>query len=296
MAATHRTRMDRAFDIFNYTVLTFVLIVVLYPLYTVVISSISDPDLVNSGKVWLFPRGITFEGYERIFSDSSIWLGYRNSLLYMTVGTVVNVSLTLTSGYALSRADLAGRNFFMLLITFTMFFGGGLIPTYLLVKQLGMVNTMWALIVPGAVGAYNIIIARTFFQSSIPNEILEAAQMDGCSNTRFFLRIVLPLSVPIVAVMVLFSAVGHWNAYFQALIYIRNENLYPLQLILRKILIVNESQDQMLANLTDMTEQQRIADLMKYGVIMVASLPMLVLYPFLQKYFVKGVMIGSIKG
>lgn len=296
MIVSRKSKADLAFDICNFTLLSLVLVAVLYPLYIVVISSFSDPDLVNSGKVWLFPQGITFEGYKRIFSDQSIWLGYRNSLLYMTLGTTINVVLTITAGYSLSRSDLAGRHVFMFLITFTMFFGGGMIPSYLLVKELGMVNTMWALIIPGAVGAYNIIIVRTFFQSTIPNELLEAAQVDGCSNTRFFLRIVLPLSVPIIAVIVLFSAVGHWNTYFQALIYIRNEELYPLQLILRKILIVNESQDQMLANLTDMTEQQRIADLMKYGVIIVASLPMLILYPFLQKYFVKGVMIGSIKG
>lgn len=295
MLAIRQNRSDRLFDIVNYMLLTVILLIVLYPLYFIVIASFSSPDLVKNGDVWLIPQGITFEGFKAIFADNRIWTGYGNSLLYAVLGTVINVSLTLTAGYALSRTDLVGRKILMFLIVFTMFFGGGLIPTYLLVKQLHMVNTIWALLIPGAVSAYNIIIARTFFQSTIPSELHEAAQIDGCSNTRFFVQVVLPLSLPIVAVLVLFSAVGHWNGYFSALIYLRNEKLFPLQLVLREILITNEAQDQAMA-MSDSTKQQEVAELMKYGVIIVSSLPMLTLYPFLQKYFVKGVMIGSLKG
>ncbi|CAG7648256.1 L-arabinose transport system permease protein AraQ [Paenibacillus solanacearum] len=295
MIAT-RTRADQAFDIFSYTLLSLLLLVVLYPLYFVVISSISNPDLVNLGKVTLYPRGVTLEGYRRIFSDATLWLGFRNSLLYTVLGTCLNVVLTLTAGYALSRNDLAGRNVFMFLIVFTMFFGGGLIPTYLLIKGLGLVNTIWAMILPNAVSAYNIIITRTFFQGSVPGELLEAAKMDGSSNTRFFLQIVLPISLPIVAVMVLFSAVGHWNSYFQALIYLKDDELQPLQIILRKILISGEAAENMVDGLVNQAEIVKMAETMKYGVIIVSSLPVLVLYPFLQKYFLKGVMIGSLKG
>ncbi|CAG7644122.1 carbohydrate ABC transporter permease [Paenibacillus allorhizosphaerae] len=291
-----RTRTDKAFDAFTYALLSLLLLVVLYPLYFVVISSISNPDLVNLGKVTLYPRGVTLEGYRRIFSDASLWLGFRNSFLYTILGTSLNVVLTITAGYALSRTDLAGRNAFMFVIVFTMFFGGGLIPTYLLVKSLGLVNTIWVMILPNAVSAYNIIITRTFFQSSVPGELLEAAKMDGSSNTRFFLQIVLPISLPIVAVMVLFSAVGHWNSYFQALIYLKDDELQPLQIILRKILISGEAAESMVDGLVNQAEVVKMAETMKYGVIIVSSLPVLVLYPFLQKYFLKGVMIGSLKG
>ncbi|MFK7693278.1 carbohydrate ABC transporter permease [Paenibacillus sp. HJGM_3] len=293
---TARSSSDRWFDLVNYTLLAVLMLLVLYPLYFIIIASFSNPDLVNAGKLWLIPRDTTVEGYRRIFSDDSIWLGYRNTLLYTGLGTAINVVLTLTAGYALSRSDLPGRGLIMFLITFTMFFGGGLIPTYLLVKQLGMLNTIWAMVIPNAVSAFNIIITRTFFQSTIPSELLEAAVIDGCSNTRFFMRIVLPLSMPIVAVMVLFSAVGHWNAYFQALIYLKDDELYPLQIVLRNILISNDVSGNMIDDLANLSEQQRIGELMKYGIIMVASLPVLILYPFVQKYFVKGVMIGSIKG
>ncbi|MDF2962971.1 MAG: carbohydrate transporter permease [Paenibacillus sp.] len=291
-----RSKADKVFDVCSYVFLSMLLLTVLYPLYFVVISSISDPDMVNLGRVTLYPQGITMEGYNRIFADSAIWLGYRNSLMYTVLGTCLNVVLTLTAGYALSRSDLAGRNLFMLLIVFTMFFGGGLIPTYLLVKSLGLVNTIWAMILPNAVSAYNIIITRTYFQSSIPGELLEAAKIDGCSNSRFFLQIVLPLSLPIVAVMVLFSAVGHWNSYFQALIYLKDEQLQPLQIILRKILINNEASEHMVDGLVNQAEVVKMAETMKYGIIIVSSLPVLVLYPFLQRYFLKGVMIGSLKG
>jgi putative aldouronate transport system permease protein len=289
-------RTDRLFDGINTAIMLLLIALVLYPLYFVVIASFSNPDQVNTGQTWFFPQGITWEGYTRIFSYASLWNSYANSILYTLVGTLINVSLTLPTGYALSRQDLDGRKVFMLIIVFTMFFSGGLIPTYLLVKELGMVNTAWALWLPGAVSAFHIIISRTFFQMTIPGELLEAAKMDGCSNTRFFGGIVLPLSMPIVAVIILFCAVSHWNSYFAALIYLRDEKLYPLQIILRDILVANEAQSDLVGDISDMGAKTRIADMMKFGVIIVSSLPVLVLYPFLQKYFMKGVLIGSLKG
>jgi putative aldouronate transport system permease protein len=293
---SRRSKEDKVFDMINIFLVAIMVILVVYPLYFIVIASISNPNMIYEGKVWLLPKDITFEGYQRIFNDSKIWLGYKNSIIYTFVGTIVNVSFTLMAAYALSRKDLYGRNLIMFLFLFTMFFSGGLIPTYLVVKDLGLLNTMWALILPKAVAVWNVIVARTYFQTSIPHELLEAAKMDGCSDAKFFWKIVLPLSKPIVAVMVLFYAVGHWNSYFDALIYLNNEDLYPLQLILRNILIQNEASTQMMSDLDSLAAKQRVSELIKYGVIIVASIPLLILYPFVQKYFVKGVMIGGIKG
>lgn len=290
-----RSRGDMLFDGINYALMGLLSLAVIYPLYFVLVSAFSEPNLAG-GSLLLYPQNFTLEGFDRIFQDASIWMGYRNTIVYTAIGTSINVVLTLTAGYALSRRDLYGRNLFMFIIVFTMFFGGGLIPTYLLVKDLGMVNTMWALILPNAASAYNIIITRTFFQSTIPHEVLESAQMDGSSDFRFFLQIALPLSLPIVAVMILFYAVGHWNAYFNALIYISSYELQPLQIILRNILISNDISQMFVEEVHDIAEQQRLLELMKYGVIVVSTVPILLLYPFLQKYFVKGVMIGAIKG
>ena len=291
-----KSKEDKIFDTVNFIFLTLICLAVLYPLYFVVIASISNPDLVYNGSVWLLPKEITFEGYKRIFSDPKIWLGYKNTIIYTVLGTAVQVSLTLMAAYALSRKDLYGKSFFMLMILFTMFFSGGLIPTYLVVKDLGMLNTMWAMIIPKAIAVWNLIVARSFFESSIPNELLEAGKIDGCSNTRFFLKIVLPLSKPIIAVMVLFYAVGNWNSYFDALIYLNDESLYPLQLILRNILIQNQLSVQMLSDLDNLAAQQHVGEIIKYGVIIVAAIPLLIVYPFVQKYFVKGVLIGGVKG
>ena len=291
-----KSKEDKIFDTVNFIFLTLICLAVLYPLYFVVIASISNPDLVYNGSVWLLPKEITFEGYKRIFSDPKIWLGYKNTIIYTVLGTAVQVSLTLMAAYALSRKDLYGKSFFMLMILFTMFFSGGLIPTYLVVKDLGMLNTMWAMIIPKAIAVWNLIVARSFFESSIPNELLEAGKIDGCSNTRFFLKIVLPLSKPIIAVMVLFYSVGNWNSYFDALIYLNDESLYPLQLILRNILIQNQLSVQMLSDLDNLAAQQHVGEIIKYGVIIVAAIPLLIVYPFVQKYFVKGVLIGGVKG
>lgn len=291
-----KSRADYLFDYANTTFFLIVLIAIMYPLYFMFISSISSPDSVNAGNVWIFPKDISFEGYLEIFSEHRIWRAYENSIFYTIAGTIVNVLLTVTAGYALSRKDLVGRNVFMIFFIVTMFFNGGLIPTYLLVKKMGMVNTVWALILPNAVSVFQLIIVRTFFQSTISDELLEAAMMDGCSNTRFFFRIVVPLSLPIIAVIVLFNAVAHWNSYFNALIYIRSANLQPLQVVIREILIQNQVQQATNASIEELLEQQKLAELVKYGVVIVSSLPVLVLYPFLQKYFVKGMMIGSVKG
>lgn len=290
---------DRVFDTVNKLFLLVVLIVVLYPLVYVVSASISDPVYVNQGKMWLFPRGITFEGYARVFQNPEIWSGYRNTILYTAGGTLINLLFTVPGAYALSRKDLKGRGVMMGLIVFTMFFGGGLIPTFLLVSGLGMLDTVWALLIPNAVAVYNLIICRTFFQNNIPRELQESAEIDGCSNTMLFLKIVLPLSAPIIAVMGLYYGVAHWNSYFSAIIYIKDRSLYPLQLILREILVQNQMSDTMLMTGDDMeamAKQARIADIIKYAVMIVSSLPIIIVYPFMQRYFMKGVLIGSVKG
>lgn len=295
--AIPRSKGDKVFDFINYTVLIIILFIVLYPLYLVVISSFSDPLAVNSGEVMIWIKGFTLEAYESVFAETRIWKGYANSILYTALDVALALVLIIPSAYALSRKDLAGRNFFMFLIVFTMFFSGGLIPNYLLVKDLGMLNTIFALFVPTAVSAFNLIIARTFFQTSIPDELLESAQIDGSSNIKFFFSIAIPLSIPIIAVIALFNAVTQWNAYFPALIYLKDQALMPLQMILRDILL--ENQVGVEADILDPDEaaaRRRTAEVMKYALILIASIPMLILYPFLQKYFVKGVMIGSVKG
>lgn len=293
--AAYQSRGDRLFEAIGFLILLFALIIVAYPLYFVAIASFSNPSAVSLGQVVLLPKGITMEGYAKIVAQSDLWIGYRNTVAYTIVGTFVNVVVTLTGAYALSRKDLVGRNLFMGFIAFTMFFSGGLIPSYLLIKSLGLYNTFWVMVIPGAVSVWNLIIARTFFQTSIPEELWEAAVMDGCTNVRFFVRIVLPLSQAIVAVLILFYAVGHWNEFFNGLIYLKDRGRYPLQLILRDILIQTQLNQEMTTN-ENANKLAEAANLMKYGVIIVASLPVLILYPFIQKYFVKGVMVGAIKG
>jgi putative aldouronate transport system permease protein len=291
-----RSKEDKRFDLINIVLLSFVALLVLYPLYFVIIASISNPDRIYSGEMWYRPLEISFDGYRRIFRDGSILTGYRNTILYTTVGTLINVVLTILAAYALSRKDLYGRKIIMLLLVFTMFFSGGLIPTYLLVKKIGLLNTMWALILPKAVGVFNVIVAKSFFEQSIPSELLDAGKIDGCSDFRFFSQIVVPLSKPIIAVMCLFYAVDYWNSYFDALIYFSDEKQYPLQLVLRGILIQTSATFQMVGDLESMAARQKVAEMVKFGVIIVGALPLLIVYPFIQKYFVKGVMIGSVKG
>lgn len=288
---------DKLFGIINAAVLTLVLIAVLYPLWFVLIASISDAAAVLTGKVWLWPKDLTLAGYEIVLQNRELLNSYGNTVLYTVAGTAINLVLTVMAAYPISRRDFKGRNALMVFIVFTMFFNGGMIPTYLLVKDLGMINTLWALVIPNAVSVWNIIIIRTFFQQSLPYEIQEAAQIDGCSDIHILLRIVLPLSKPILAVMVLFYAVGHWNAFFNALIYLTDRDLYPLQLILREILIQGQMASMMESgDTTGMARRIMEAESIKYAVVIIANLPVLLLYPFLQKYFVKGVLIGSLKG
>jgi putative aldouronate transport system permease protein len=267
---------------------------VIYPLVYVLSASVSNPEYVVTGRMWLFPVDFTWDGYDKVFHNRDILTGYGNTILYTLVGTAINLVMTVLAAYPLSRRDFAGRGIITALIVFTMFFSGGLIPTYLLIKKLHMINTMWALVVPGAVSVWNIIIMRTFFQTGIPNEIQESAAIDGCNNRQLLIRIVLPLSMPIIAVMILFYSVGHWNAYFSALIYLNDRAKYPLQLILREILVKEEMSEMQQASFTvkNILEKETI----KYAAVIVANLPILMLYPFLQKYFVKGVLVGAIKG
>lgn len=287
---------DRWFALMNALLLLTVTVIVLYPLLFIVSSSFSSSSAVIAGKVWLWPVDPTLEGYKAVFQYKKIWTGFANSLFYTTVGTIVNVALTVMAAYALSRKDLRGRQFIMLLFVFTMLFSAGLIPSYLVVKELGLLDTRLSMIIPSAVAAWNVIIARTFFQVTIPDELLEASQIDGCNDFGFFFRIVLPLSAPILAVLALFYATGHWNQYFQALIYLRSPERFPLQIILRDILIQNEVDASMMMDVSSMAKRDGLRQLLKYSLIVIASVPALIMYPFVQKHFVKGVMVGSLKG
>lgn len=291
-----RSRSDLLFDVINYAFFTLAMLVVLYPLYFIVIASISDPYKVAGGQTLLWPAGINFEGYKRVFTNNTILIGYRNSLVYAVLGTFINLLFTLPPGYALSRKGLAFKPSIMIYLMIPMYFGGGLIPSYILVKDLGMLNTIWALMIPGAVSIWSIIVARSFFKSNIPEELYESAVIDGCSHLRFFLSIVLPLSKALIAVLVLQFGLGHWNSWFNALIYISNKKLYPLQLVLRNILIVNDPVLEMIKDQEEIQRRQRLAETLKYASIIVSSVPVLIIYPFLQKYFAKGVLVGSIKG
>lgn len=294
--AVQESKGDRVFILFVYLFLTLVLLVVALPLIYILSSSVSSPQSVISGKVWLFPVDFTLAGYKAVFQNPQIGTGYLNSLFYTVVGTLVNVLLTIMLAYPLAKKTLYGRNIIMVMLVITMMFEGGLIPYYLLVKELHLLDTRWAMILPGALAVFQVIIARTFFQTTIPDELSEAAELDGCSDFRFILSMVLPLSKPIIAVMTLMYAVGHWNAYFDALIFLRDPGLFPLQIILRNVLILNTVDASMMANVDQMQAQQGLKDLVKYALIVVASAPVLIIYPFVQKHFVKGVMIGSLKG
>lgn len=293
---TKKFSEDKVFNIVIYTIAVMIIIIVLYPLIFVVSASFSEPTKILSGEVWLYPKGFTFDAYAQVFQDGRIWNSYKNTVVYTVLGTFINLVLTTLLAYPLSRKDLPGRNIFMLIIVFTMFFQGGIIPTYLIVQNLEMIDTIWAMVIPNAIATYNVIVMRTFFQSSIPWELQEAALIDGCGDFKLFLKIIIPLSKPIIAVMVLFYAVGHWNSYFDALIYLDRDHLYPLQIILREILIQNQSAMENAVMDFEMVNQVMLAESMKYAVIVIASLPVIMMYPFVQKHFVKGVMIGSIKG
>ncbi|MGQ4666224.1 carbohydrate ABC transporter permease [Metabacillus halosaccharovorans] len=285
------------FDLCIYVICAIVFLIIAYPLYFVVIASVSDSTLVSTGKVLLFPKGFSLFGYQEIFQDSRIWVGYKNTMIYSLLGTFVNLLLTLPAAYVLSRKEFRARRILMFFFVFTMFFNGGLIPTYLLMKDLQLIDTMWVFIIPFSVNVFNLIITRTFFETSIPNELFEAASIDGCNHFTFFLKVVLPLSKAVVSVIGLYYLVWHWNDFFTGLIYIRDYNLQPLQIVLRDILLSNQVfAEGAGSGGASGGYAQRYADQIKYGVIIISTLPILIVYPFIQKYFEKGVMIGSVKG
>jgi len=295
----HDTKADQIFNVVLYFLLALMLIVVVYPLYFVLLASVSDPQYVNSGTPLLYPKGFSLMGYSRVFADNRIWIGYGNTLLYASAGTVLAVMVQLLAGYALSRKDLPGRNLFMGVFVFTMYFGGGLIPFYLVVKGLGLVNSRLLMIMLGCTSVYNIIIVRSFFVSTLPQELQEAAFMDGCTNQRFFFSIVLPVSKAIIAVIALYALVAQWNTYFNAMIFLTDRDKYPLQLFLREILLSAKTyEDTSLvgADAETAARMEQMVEVIKYGVIVVSTLPIIAVYPFLQKYFVQGVMIGAVKG
>lgn len=288
---------DRVFGAVTYILATLFMLVCAYPLVYVLSASISNPALIVSGKIILLPKEIQFRAYEAVFKSEDVLLGYRNAVFYAFAGTAINIVLTTAGAYVLSRPDLWGRTVITFLISFTMFFSGGMIPTYITIKNLGMINTVWAMLLPGAISATNLLIMRNFFTHSVPQEIIEAAYVDGCSNIGTLCRIVLPVSGSIIAVMVIFYFVGHWNAYFSAMIYLNDKKLYPLQVFLREILIQNQLGDMSGgADTVNQAEMTLLYEALKFAVITVATLPIMCVYPFLQRYFVKGVMIGSIKG
>ena len=291
------SKFDATIEVVNIVFLSIIAVIILYPLIYVLSASFSDAMSVTSGKMFLWPVDLTLENYEEVFKNKNIVLGFRNSIIIMVSGTVINLLMTILAAYPLSRRDLWGHSVIMKLITFTMFFNGGLIPTYLLFgKALGLMDNWLSLILPGAISVYNMIIMRTYFMTSVPFELQEAAEIDGCSMFGILARIVLPLSGPVIAVIALYYAVGHWNSYFNALLYITSEDLQPLQLYLRKVLTLNNAQSLMQMGADEMARQAMRAETIKYSVIVVSSIPMLIMYPFVQRFFVKGVMIGAIKG
>jgi len=287
---------DKILYAITYTIVFLFVLTILYPIIFVISASFSSPIAVGTGQVILWPVDPGLDGYKAVFSHKRILTSFRNTIFYTSVGTFINVALTLITAYPLSRPNLQWKKFYMFLFVFTMFFSGGLIPTYILMTQIGFVNTIWSMLIPGALSIYNMIVVRTFIMSNIPNELLESAKIDGCSDIRYLFSIVIPLSKAVIAVITLFYAVGHWNSYFSALIYLNNPKLYPLQLVLRDILIHNEIASNEFKSLDFMAAKQNLADLLKYSLIVVSSVPIIALYPFVQKYFIQGVMIGSLKG
>ena len=289
------TGFDRVFSYLNYIILAVVVVLILLPLIFIVSASFSSPQAVIAGRVTLFPVDFSLEGYKAIFEHSKVWTGFANSLIYTVFGTLFNVVMTIIAAYPLSRQDLVGRRLVTLMFIFTMLFSGGLIPTYMVVRDLGLLNTRWAMILPTGIGVFNLLITITFFRTTIPPELIEASRIDGADDFKTFFRIILPLARPIIAVLALFYAVSHWNSYFNALIYLKDQELFPLQIVLREILILNSVDASMLIDVEDLVAREGLRELLKYSLIIVASVPVLLIYPFVQKHFIKGMMIGSVK-
>jgi putative aldouronate transport system permease protein len=284
---------DKVFYAINGFFLALVALIILYPLYFIIIAAISDPDAVLAGSVVLYPVKITFDGFAKIMQRSDVWRGYLNTIIYTALTVVLSLIVTIPAGWALSRKTLPGKKLFMIYFIIPMFFGGGLIPFYNVMSSLGLVNTMWAVILPSILSVWNLFMTKTFFESSIPNGLIEAAKIDGAGQFRIFASVVIPLSKAVIAVMALYYAVGQWNSYFNAMIFLQNENMYPLQLVLKEILIASEST--VGGSGETILQQYRLANQLKYVSVIVSSLPVLCLYPFVQKYFAQGVMIGSLK-
>ena len=285
---------DRVFYALNYLFLGIMTLIILYPLYFIIIASISDPDAVLNGDVILYPVQVTLSGFQKILERTDVWRGYLNTIIYTAITVVLSLVVTVPAGWALSRKTLVGKKFLMIYFIIPMFFGGGLIPFYNVMNSLGLVNTIWAVILPSILSVWNLFMTRTFFESSIPDGLVEAARIDGAGEFRVFFSLVIPLSKAILAVMALYYAVGQWNSYFNAMIFLQNEDLFPLQLVLKEILIASESTTG--GSGETILEQYRTANQIKYVSVIVSSAPVICLYPFVQKYFAQGAMIGSLKG
>jgi len=289
------SKQDTVYYAICYFIVGLLTLLVLYPIVYVISASFSSGSAIAQGRVWLFPVDFSLRGYQAVLRYRNLWIGYRNTIFYTSAGTLINIAMTMICAYPLARKNLRGRKFITLMFTFTMIFSGGMIPSFILVRSLGMLNTVWAMLIPSAMSVFNMIVARTFIQNSIPDELLEAAKIDGCSDFRYFFMIVLPLSKAVIAVITIFYAVGHWNSFFSAFLFLTDMNLFPLQIFLREILI----QNQFSAELADpelVADMHNMQALLKYAVIVVSTVPLFSLYPLAQKHFVKGVMIGSVKG
>ncbi len=291
------TASDIVFNVIVYGILIFALVAVAYPLINVVSASFSAASAVSAGQVMLLPVRPTLMAYKMVIAYKNIWIGYKNSLCYMTVGTVLALIMNVLAAFPLSRKEFVGRHVVTLILAITMYVHGGLVPTYLVISSLGLLDTFWVMVIPGATSVWHIIMIRTYFQNSIPDELYEASQLDGCSDFKYMLKVLLPLSGPIMAVIALYTAVGIWNSYFNALIYLTKHELYPLQLFLRSILTLGKNINiDEVENIEEVQDMIGLSNVMKYAVIVVASVPVMLIYPFVQRFFVKGVVIGSIKG
>lgn len=289
------TKSDRVFDFVNCSIAVLTLLIIAYPVWVVVISSFSDPYALMAGKVWLYPIGFSLDGYTAIFRNEQVWTGMMNSLIYTVGGTLVNMIVTVLAAYPLSRKDFTLQGPIALIFAFTMWFSGGLIPTYLLIQNMGLFNSRWVMIIPTAMSVWNMIIVRTYFQSNVGGEILESAKLDGCDDFRYLWKIAVPLSKPSLAVICLYYMVANWNVFMNAYLYLSKEELYPIQIVLREILLLGSTASAS-ANAMQEGQTQITNELMKYTLVIVASLPMILVYPFVQKYFVKGIMVGAVKG
>ncbi len=287
---------DKIFLTIIYLVLILAVLIILVPLVYVVSASFSDPQAVISGEMKLFPVRPTLRGYEAVFKYHKIIIGFRNSFFYMFVGTAINLVMTMLAAYPLSRPEFKARRFLSFIFMFAMIFSGGLVPTFMVVEKLGMINTVWAMLIPNALSIWNLMLCRNYITNNIPNELYEAGILEGCTPIKFFTTVVIPLCKPILAVLALYYGIGHWNTYFSALIYLKDPNLQPLQIALRELLVINKVDPTLVTNVQAIADMQGLTDLLKYAVIVVSSLPLMLIYPFVQKYFVKGIMVGSVKG